>query len=107
MTTPMTLSQILEAASHLSPEQQLALNKGLCEMIRRDRRVKASVIGSQFFPGMIVRFNAKSKGIKTIKIEKFNRAGTCVVGYECNAQGEKSPFAVKWTVANTLCTKVA
>ena len=107
MTTPMNISQILEAASQLSVEQQLALNKGLCELIKRNRRVQAAVTGTQFVPGMVVRFNAKSKGFKNIKIEKFNRAGTCVVGYEVHPEtGLKQLPAVRWTVANTLCTKV-
>jgi hypothetical protein len=102
----MTIGQILEAANQLTPAQMLELNKHLCELIRNKRRATAAVVGTAFVPGMVVRFNAKTKGMKHIKIEKFNRAGTCVVGYECDASGNKVGF-VKWTVANTICVKVA
>lgn len=74
-----TISSILTAAASLSVEQQLALNKGLCEMIKRNRRVQAAVVGTQFVPGDVVRFNAKTRGIKHIVINGFNRAGTAVV----------------------------
>lgn len=107
MTNPMTISQILAAASVMSVTEQLIINKGLCEIIRRGRTVAKITSGAAFVPGMIVCFDAKRKGIKTIKIEKFNRAGTAVVGFECNAQGEKLPGSNRWTVANTLCSKVA
>ena len=103
----MTISQILEAASHLTPEQQLALNKGLCEMIRSGRRVQATVASGAFAIGDVVRFDAKRKGLKTIKISGWNRARTCAVGFECDAKGEKLPMAVRWTVATTLLSKVA
>lgn len=102
----MNIAQILQAAGQLSVEEQLELNKGLCEMIRQGRKMVAAVRGATFTPGMVVTFNAKSKGIKNIKIKQFNRAGTCVVGYECDRQGNVLPNAVRWTVANTLCTKV-
>ena len=103
----MNITQLLEAASKLSYEDQRALNHGLCEIMKRSSRVKATIVGASFVPGMLVRFDAKRKGIKTIKIDTFNRAGTAVVGYEVNAQGEKLPFGMRWTVATTLCSKVA
>lgn len=102
----MTLSQILNAASDLSVEQQLALNKALCEMIKSQRRQKLALVGAAFRIGQIVRFNAKTKGMKSIKIEKFNRAGTAVVGFEVNTKGEREPFGTRWTVANSLCSIV-
>ena len=107
MTTPMTISQILEAASQLSTEQQFALNKGLCAMVRPRRTIAQIASGSAFVPGMIVRFDAKRKGIKMIRINKFNRAGTAVVGYEVDSKGDRLPMAPRWTVATTLCVKVA
>ena len=105
MATTMTLSQIINAASELSREQQLALNKALVEMIRSERRVTLALAGAQFKIGQIVRFNAKTRGIKTMQIEKFNRAGTAVVGFELREDGSKS--ITRWTVATTLCTAVA
>ena len=108
MTGPMTLSQILLAASQLSVEQQLELNKGLCEMIRRSRRAQATVLAAKFVPGQIIRFvksgRGRHAGLHYVKVDGFNRAGTCIVGYECDAQGNKLPLAVKWTVATTSCT---
>lgn len=101
-----TISSILTAAATLSVEQQLALNKGLCEMIKRNRRLQAASVGTQFVPGDVVKFNAKTRGIKYLVIEKFNRAGTSVVGHECSAQGVVHAGAVRWTVSNNLCAKV-
>jgi hypothetical protein len=101
------IQKILNAAADLTVEEQLVVNKGLCEMIRQSRKIKLAVAGTAFVPGDVVRFNAKSKGMKHIKIEKFNRAGTAVVGHECDAKGTKLPMATRWTVANTLCTKAA
>lgn len=108
MTNPMTISQILEAASQLSSEQQLALNKGLCEMIRSGRKIKAAVASGAFSIGDVVRFNAKRKGIKTMKISGWNRARTAAVGYECLAGGHQGDGPkIRWTVATTLLSKVA
>ena len=103
--TAATISSVLESLSTLSVEQQLAVNKALCEMIKNARRAKMAVAGAKFFPGQIVRFNAKSRGMKFLKIEKFNRAGTAVVGFECDANGENK-LPARWTVATTLCTAV-
>lgn len=105
--TTLTVAQLVQSAAQLTIEQQLALNKALCQMIKSGRRVQAAVAGSEFRIGDVVRFNAKTRGIRTIKIEKFNRAGTAVVGWEVDAQGVRIPFGTRWTVANTLCSKVA
>lgn len=102
----MTLSQILEASSKLSVEQQLELNRALCVLIRNKRKVTAAVAGTKFYPTQVVSFNAKTRGIKFIKIEKFNRAGTAVVGYECSADGTRTPGAMRWTVSTNLCLSV-
>lgn len=102
----MNVSQILQAAAQLSTVDQLVLNKALVEMIRRNRKVQLAQAGAKLVPGQIVRFDAKRKGVKHIKIEKFNRAGTAVVGYECDLTGNKLPLAVRWTVTTTLCQAV-
>jgi hypothetical protein len=104
--TTVTISSVLESLNTLSIADQLAVNKALCAMIRNGQRVKKAVVGLQFFPGQVVTFNAKTRGIKNIKIEKFNRAGTAVVGYECDKQGVQTS-TMRWTVATTLCTVVA
>ena len=101
-----TISSILSAAASLSVEQQLALNKGLCELIKRNRRAQAAVAGAQFVPGDVVRFNTKTRGIKHIVINGFNRAGTAVVGYECYPNGQLMSGGLRWTVSNNICTKV-
>ena len=100
-----TISSVLESLSTLSVEQQLAVNKALCEMIKNARRAKMAVAGAKFFPGQVVRFNTKTRGTKFMKIEKFNRAGTAVVGYECDSKGENKTI-IRWTVATTLCAAV-
>ena len=105
--TTLTVAQLVQSAAQLTIEQQLALNKALCQMIKSNRRVQAAVIGAQFKIGDVVRFDAKRKGIKHIVVEKFNRAGTAVVGYECYPNGQLMTMGTRWTVANTLCSKVA
>ena len=40
-----------------------------------------------------------------MQIEKFNRAGTCVVGYECDKDGSNKT-KLRWTVANSFCVAV-
>ena len=104
----MTVAQIAAQMQNLSVDEMLALNKALIDMIKSKRRVQQAVVGSAFSIGDIVRFDAKRKGIKFIKIENFNRARTAVVGREIDpATNEISPLAVRWTVANTLCVKEA
>ena len=104
--TAMTLSSLIASAAELSIEQQLELNKALCQLIKNKRRVEAVVVGSKFLPGQLVRFDAKTRGIKIIKIEKFNRAGTAVVGREHNAKGEQTS-TMRWTVSVNLCTVIS
>jgi hypothetical protein len=100
--TAMTLSSLIASASELSIEQQLELNRALVQLIKNKRRVDAVVTGSKFFPGQLVTFDAKTRGQKIIKIEKFNRAGTAVVGREHNAQGVQTS-TMRWTVSANLC----
>ena len=108
MSKLTTISQILEAASKLTVDSQLELNRSLCDLIKRGRRNQQAQASILFTPGMVVRFDAKSRGIKHIKIEKFNRAGTAVVGYECNPDGtSKAAQGPRWTVSSTCCSKVA
>ena len=102
----MTLSQLITAASDLSTEQQLALNKALCELIRSNRKVNAAIASGNFQIGDVVRFDAKRKGLKIIKISGWNRARTCAVGHECSHDGTPTPMGVRWTVATTLLSKV-
>lgn len=103
----MTVAQIAAQMQNLSVDEMLALNKALCDMIKSKRRVQQAVVGSAFSIGDIVRFDGKRKGIKFIKIEGFNRARTAVVGYEVDPfTKQTTALATKWTVSNTLCSKV-
>ena len=104
--TTMTVSALITEMAKLPENQQLILNKALVDLIRRNRKIKAAVEGTKFLIGDVVRFDAKRKGIKFIKIEKFNRAGTAVVGYECDKDGFRFQTATRWTVATTLCSKI-
>lgn len=105
--TQSLVAQLAVQAQTLSVDEMLALNKALCDMIKTKRRVQQAVVGADLQPGQIVRFDAKTKGIKHIKIEKFNRARTCVVGFEVDPKTGAKTGLTRWTVANTLCTKVA
>jgi hypothetical protein len=105
--TQSLVAQLAVQMQYLSVDEMLALNKALVDMIKTKRRVQQAVVGSSFSIGQIVQFDGKRKGIKHIKIENFNRARTAVVGYEVDPKtGERTPFGVRWTVTNTLCTKV-
>jgi hypothetical protein len=104
--TAMALSSLISSAAELSIDQQLELNRALVQMIKNKRRVAAVVVGSKLLPGQLVTFNAKTRSQKIIKIEKFNRAGTAVVGREHNAKGEQTS-TMRWTVPVTLCTVIS
>ena len=97
------VAKLVDEMQKLNVEQQLALNKALVALIKGKRKAQAAAVGSQFNIGQIVVFNAKTRGIKRIKIEKFNRAGTAVVGWECDTSGVKFAGGQRWTVATTLC----
>jgi len=60
--------------------------------------------------GDIVSFtkkgNGRHAGTHYIRVEKFNRAGDAVVGYECDAAGVPTSPKMRWTVAATLVTVV-
>ena len=102
-----TVAQIATQMQNLSVDEMLALNKALVNMIKSKRQVQQAIVGSSFSIGDVVRFDAKRKGIKMIKIENFNRARTAVVGREVDPKTmEAAAWATKWTVANTLCVKV-
>jgi len=104
--TNLTISELISAANKLTVEDQLVLNKALCVMIRTKRKTDAIISSTKFFPTQIVKFNAKTRGIRMLKIEKFNRAHTAVVGYEVDETGKQVPYSAKWTVSITLCTPV-
>lgn len=90
-------------AANMTDAELISLNKGLIILIKAQRSAKAFVAGSNFVPGQIVTFRTKTRGTKRIKIEKFNRAGTCVVGKECLADGTLLVASTQWTVGATLC----
>jgi hypothetical protein len=100
------IRDLLEAAGKLSLEDMRTLHRGLVELVKTRQRQKAAQLGAQFTPGQIVRFNAKRRGIKYLKIESFNRAGTAVKGPECDVNGNVPSFSTRWTVGTTLCTLV-
>ena len=103
----MQIDQILAQIQALPVEQLLKMNKLLVETIRQKRKFEAAKIGMSFNVGDVVRFDAKRKGIKYIQISGFNRAGPAVVGKEINpTTKEINPLGSRWTVANTLCSKV-
>lgn len=108
MTT--SIATILAQAAQLSVEDQLLLNKGLCDMIRRGRKVQQATTAMKFVPGNVIKFfksgRGRNAGTHYVRVEGFNRAGTCIVGYECDANGNKLPLSPKWTVASTVCTLV-
>lgn len=105
MTTPVTLAQIVSAMNEMSTQQLTDLNKTLIRIHKAKRQVNAVVAAATFQIGQIVKFNGKSKGMRTIKIKGFNRAGTCLVGFEVNPV-TKEVSESQWTVSPAICTLV-
>ena len=103
LVSGLTVQQLVQAMSTLPVEKQLDLHRSLTDMIKRGRKAKAVAAGAAFNIGDIVRFDAKTQGMKIIKVEKFNRAGTAVVGYETDIVGTRRPNAIRLTVDTGLC----
>jgi len=101
---------ILNQLSELTLDEQRVVNKGLVQMIRQTYRVKAVTASAKLSPGQVVKFHksgrGRNAGLHYVRVEGFNRAGTAVVGHECNSRGEKLQFAPRWTVSTTSCSVV-
>lgn len=82
------------------------VNANVVNLVNRKMRNLSAEAGASLRIGQVVKFDGKSRGIKTIKIQKFNRAGTCVIGLECNEKGVVLNDHFKWTVANSLCKAI-
>lgn len=110
MTKKMTPSQILAALSSLPLDEQLAVHKAHVGILNKLMTVQKAVKATEFAPGQVVKFTKSGRGrdagVHYIKITGYNRAGTCVVGLECDAKGNVGPTQIKWTVDSTVCTVV-
>lgn len=105
--TTSTLQNIIAEAANLSYEDLIALNKAIIALARQAHRGTANA-AAKFAPGQIIRFvkngRGRHAGLHYVRITGYNRAGTCVVGLECDALGNQLPFAPKWTVAASSAT---
>lgn len=50
--------------------------------------------------------SGRHAGRHYIRLEKFNRAGTAGVGYECDKDGVPTSLQIRWTVALTHLSRV-
>ena len=103
--TKMTITQLIIEMQKLTEAEQLVLNKSLVQMIRNGRKAEQSAAINKFNTGDIVIFMCSKRnfyGMKRIRIDKFNRAGTAVVGYEVNAKGDRLPDGPRWTVSSNI-----
>lgn len=73
---------------------------------------KRAVLGAQTMVstnykfGDIISWSSKKRGrppVQFLKFSNFNRAGTCVVGFECDEKG--NVIGGKWTVATSFINK--
>jgi hypothetical protein len=100
------MTTVMDLLSKLAVDEQIQVYSSLYNMIKHGQRVNAAKAGASFLIGQIVKFDdKKTRSTKFIRIEKFNRAGTCVVGYECDKDGSNKTN-MRWTVANSFCTVV-
>lgn len=104
--TNTTLTTVMDLLSKLTVDEQIQVHGSLVNMIKHGQRANAAKAGASFRIGQIVKFDdKKTRSTKFIQIEKFNRAGTCVVGYECDKDGSNKT-KMRWTVANSFCVAV-
>jgi hypothetical protein len=99
------MTTVMDLLSKLTVDEQIQIHGSLVNMIKHGQRANAAKAGASFKIGQIVKFDAKTRGTKFMQIEKFNRAGTCVVGYECDKDGSNKT-KMRWTVANSFCVAV-
>ena len=106
----MTFNELLDEinTSVLTLDQLTALNKLIILKFKNVKRTNQVVSAqkSDIKIGDIVRFDAKTRGFKTIKVQTWNRAGTCVVGFEVDNDGVQIIGKAKWTVSAGICKKV-
>ena len=102
------VQNLLAQTTDFSYEDFIALNRAIVTLCKQRSRVNAVAASSKFVPGQVVRFTksgrGKYAGTHYIRVSGYNRAGTHLVGKECNAQGIELPFAVKWTVVASVAT---
>jgi len=103
--TNENLTTVMDLLSKLTVDEQIQVHGSLVNMIKHGQRANATKAGASFRIGQIVKFDAKTRGTKFMQIEKFNRAGTCVVGYECDKDGSNKT-KMRWTVANSFCVAI-
>jgi hypothetical protein len=104
----MSINQITPLLKDLSREELLELNKMIVQSIRDKTQDNCRKVSSQLSVGTQVSFmipRGRNAGLHYMIIEKFNRAGTAVVGFECGSDGQKRLPAMRWTVASSLVTK--
>jgi hypothetical protein len=106
----MTNKVSLASLAALSIDELRDLNKDVVELIRQKQRALQREHGNKIAIGDLVKFTSTKRrtyGVHYVRVMGFNRAGTAVVGPECDKNGVELRPELRWTVANTMCTKVA
>jgi hypothetical protein len=98
--------EIITAIALLDFDDQQDIYKQVFVMIREQRNQQDLAQGLTLKIGQLVRFDAKTRGIQYLRIEKFGRDRTTVKGYPCDCHGNRLSYAQRWTVSNSSCTVV-
>lgn len=106
--TTSKLQTLIAQAADLSYEDLIALNKSIVALARQKHRASSAAQTAKFVPGQIIRFyksgSGRHAGIHYARVTGYNRAGTCLVGFECDSTGKDYPTPIKWTVAASHAT---
>lgn len=102
--TTSKLQTLITQAADLSYEDLIALNKSIIALARQKHRASSVAATAKFVPGQIVSFykrGGRHSGTHFVRVTGYNRAGTSLVGFECDSKGKDYPTPIKWIVVAT------
>lgn len=108
MANSQNFVNAIKAIEALTAEELNALVPYWKQAAKMKRSIVGAVKSAEFKHGDVLGWFSTKRthyGQRFLKLENFNRARTCVVGYECDDKGERKPFGAKWTVAITMLNK--
>ena len=102
------VQNLLAQTADFSYEDLIELNRAIVALCKHRQQVKAVAASTKFAPGQVIRFSksgrGKYAGTHYVRISGYNRAGTHLVGKECNSDGIELPSGPKWTIPATQAT---
>jgi hypothetical protein len=97
-----TVYDLMKQVKLLSIADQRVLNKLLCQNIRHAQKVVAIEKSAAIDIGDYVQFNAKTRGIITMKVSDFSRDGSKVKGTQVNKGFGRATRGMKWQCAASM-----